>query len=178
MTSNATGLTPTECLRLLIEYRRRWIVPTLVCAVLATGYALFMPRYWGASQALVVRGEVSSSSSRQPGKFADLYEMRTFQETILELAKSRRVLSETLQAIEQAETGEVADEPSLRKIEAFRRRVDLRPPGGAEFGKTEIFYLNVKDRDSKRAGQLVDLLRHHLDLRLRQLRDDPSRARQ
>jgi len=135
-----------------------------------------MPRYWGASQALVVRSEASSSRARQPGKFADLYEMRTFQETILELAKSHQVLSKTLKAIELTETGKIAGEPSLRKIEAFRRRVDMRPPGGAEFGKTEIFYLKVKDRNSKRAGQLVDLLRHQLDLRLRQLRDDRSQG--
>ncbi len=176
MTSNAPELTPKECLRLLTVYRQRWIVPTLVCAVLATAYAVFMPRYWGASQALVVRGEVSSSSAHQPGKFADLYEMRTFQETILELVKSRQVLTETLKNIEQSETGQIADEPTPRQIEAFRRLVDMRPPGGAEFGKTEIFYLNVKDRDSERAGQLVDGLRRQLDLRLRQLRDEHSQG--
>jgi len=176
MTSNPTGLTPMECLRLLTVYRQRWIIPTLVCAALATAYALFMPRYWGASQALVVRGEASSSSAHQPGKFADLYEMRTFQETILELAKSHHVLAETLKAIEHDETGMVAGEPSLRKIESLRRRVDLRPPGGAEFGKTEIFYLSVKDRNRKRAGLLVEELRHQLDLRLRQLRDDRAQG--
>ncbi|NOY29029.1 MAG: hypothetical protein GXP28_02290 [Planctomycetes bacterium] len=176
MTSNPPGLTPTECVRLLTVYRRRWMIPTLVCAVLATTYAVFMPRYWGASQALVVRGEASSSSSHQPGKFADLYEMRTFQETILELVKSRQVLSETLKSVEQAETGKIADEPSRREIETFRKRVDMRPPGGAEFGKTEIFYLNVKDRNSERAGQLVDGLRRQLDLRLRKLRNERSQS--
>ncbi len=176
MTPNPTGLTPTECLRLLTVYRQKWIVPTLVCAVLATAYAVFMPRYWGASQALVVRGEASSSSSHQPGKFADIYEMRTFQETILELAKSRQVLSATLTSVEQAKTGQIAGEPSLREIESFRRRVEMRPPGGAEFGKTEIFYLNVKDRDNERAGLLVDALRNQLDLRLRQLRNERSQG--
>jgi len=176
MTPNSSGLTPTECVRLLTVYRRRWIVPTLVCAVLATAFAILMPRYWGASQALIVRAKVSSSSSHQPGEFADLYEMRTFQETILELVKSRQVLSATLKSVEEAETGKIAEEPSLREIESFRRRVDMRPPGGAEFGKTEVFYLNVKDRDNKRAGRLVEGLRNQLDLRLRQLRDERSQG--
>ena len=176
MTSNASGLTPKECLRLLTVYRQRWIVPTLVCAVLATGYALFMPRYYGASQALVVRGEASSSSAHQPGKFADLYEMRTFQETILELVKSRQVLAATLRNIEQLETGQPASEPTLKDIESFRKRVDMRPPGGAEFGKTEVFYLTVKDRNRERAGQLVNILRHQLDERLKQLRNEHSQG--
>ncbi|MCA9231094.1 MAG: hypothetical protein KDA57_10605 [Planctomycetales bacterium] len=176
MTTNSAGLTPTECVRILTVYRHRWMIPTLVCAVLATGYALFMPRYWSASQALVVRGEVSSSSTGKPGKFADLYEMRTFQETILELAKSRQVLADTLKGVAQAETGQGVEEPTLRAIESFRTRVDMRPPGGAEFGKTEIFYLSVKDRNRERAARLVDALRQQLDIRLKQLRSDRSQG--
>ncbi len=172
MTPKSSGLTPTECVRLLIVYRKRWIIPTLICGVLATAYAVFMPRYWEASQALVVRGEVSNSSSNRPGKFADLYEMRTFQETILELAKSRQVLAQTLKAVADEGVGD----PSIRKIESFRRKVDMRPPGGAEFGKTEVFYLTVKDRDPQRAKRLVDVLRNQLDARLGQLRDDRSQG--
>ena len=53
------GLTPTECVRLLAEHRRRWMIPTLVCAVLATAYALVMTRHWQATRALVVRHEVT-----------------------------------------------------------------------------------------------------------------------
>ena len=88
--TSSAGLTPSECVRLVRENRRRWLAPTLVCAVLAGGYAMVMSRYWEASQALVVRKQATVSSTNSPGKFADLYEMRTFQETILELAKSRR----------------------------------------------------------------------------------------
>ena len=135
-TANLAGLTPGECYRLLVEHRRKWLLPTVVCGALALGYALVMSRYWEATQGLVVRREVSSSVTNEPGKFADLYEMRTFQETILELAKSQQVLTATLKAVDHQ-----AVEPTAKDIEKLRKRLSLLPPGGAEFGKTEVCYL-------------------------------------
>ncbi len=176
MTTTSAGLTPQECLQLLIKYRLRWIVPTIACAVLATGYALVMSRYWQASQALVVRNEVSAPSSRQPGKFSDLYEMRTFQETIFELAKSRQVLAATMKLVEESETGEIAKEPTTKKINVLRNRLKLSPPDGAEFGKTEVFYLSVKDKNRDHAVRLVDELCQQLDQRLRQLRNNQAES--
>ncbi len=175
MTTSA-GLTPRECVRLLIEYRQRWIVPMVICGMLATGYALVMPRYWQASQALAVRSEVSGPSQGNPGKFSDLYEMRTLQETILELAKSRHVLTATLKAVEEAETEQPAEEPTPAKIKSLRKHLSLLPPKGAEFGKTEIFYLSVKDKDRDRAVRLVDELCQQLDLRLRDLRNEQAQS--
>ncbi len=170
--STPAGLTPAECLRLLAEHRQRWIVPTLVCAVLAAAYALVMTRYWQATQAVVVRQEVTTTTTGQPGKFADLYEMRTFQETILELAKSRQVIAATLQAVAQAD----ANEPTDQAVESFRERLSMLPPGGAEFGKTEVFYLGVKDKNRDQAVHLVRELTRQLDTRLRQLRDEQAQS--
>ncbi len=123
-----------------------------------------------------MRREVSVSSNRQPGKFSDLYEMRTFQETVLEMAKSRQVLSDTLKAVRVAEDGDVSTEPTPRQIESLRKRLSLLPPGGAEFGKTEMFYLSVKDPSRERAVVLVNELCSRLDARLRQLRDDRAQS--
>lgn len=170
--SNPAGLTPAECVRLLAVHRRRWIVPTLVCAVLATAYALVMTRFWQATQALVVRQEVTTATTGKPGKFADLYEMRTFQETILELAKSRQVIDATLRAVAQAD----GNEPTDRDVESFRKRLSMLPPGGAEFGKTEVFYLGVKDKNRDQAVKLVRELSRQLDARLRQLRDEQAQS--
>ena len=175
-TTNLAGLSPGECLRLLVEHRRRWLLPTVVCGGLALVYSLFMSRYWEASQGLMVRPEISSSTTKAPGKFADLYEMRTFQETILELAKSQQVISATIQAVEQARTGKVAAEPSARKIESLRKRLSLLPPGGAEFGKTEVCYLQVKDTDRQRAIELVAEFGRQIDQRLHRLRTEQSRS--
>ncbi len=173
--TNSAGLTPTECVRLLAKHRRRWMIPTLACAVLATAYALVMTRYWEATQALVVRHEVTASGTGQPGDFADLYQMRTFQETILELVKSRQVIGDTLRAVAQAESG-AAEEPTAENIESFRKRLSMLPPDGAEFGKTEVFYLGVKDKNRDRAERLVSELTRQLDVRLRRLRDNQAQS--
>lgn len=175
-TGNLAGLTPSECLRLLIDNQSKWLLPTIVCSVLALGYALVMSRYWEATQGLVVRREISTATGNEPGKFADLYEMRTFQETILELAKSQQVITLTLQAVEQAETGQPAKVPSASKIESFRKRLSLLPPGGAEFGKTEVCYLQVKDKNRDRAIRLVAELGQQIDTRLRRLRKEQSNS--
>ncbi len=174
--AGSAGLTPTECVRLLAEHWRRWMIPTFACAVLATAYALVMTRYWQATRALVVRHEVTTSTTGQPGKFADLVEMRTFQETILELVKSRQVIAATLQAVAQAESGRPAAEPTDQLVESFRKRLSMLPPAGAEFGKTEVFYLGVIEKSRDRAENLVSELTRQLDARLRRLRNDQAQS--
>lgn len=170
------GLTPADCLRLLAEHPRRWMIPTLACAVLATAYALVMTRYWQATQALVVRHEMTTSSSEQSGTFDDQYEMRTFQETVLELAKSRQVIAATLLAVDEAESGGSVEQPSDERVEAFRKRLSMLPPNGSEFGKTQVFYLGVKDKNRDRAERLVSELTIQLDQRLRHLRDEQAQG--
>lgn len=173
---NLAGLTPRECLRLLFEHRQKWILPTIACGALALVYALFMSRYWEASQGLMVRPEATASSTTEVGKFADLYQMRTFQETILEVAKSSQVIVAALQAVEQAETDENPTEPTAEDIEKMRERLSLLPPGGAEFGKTEVCYLQVKDTKRERALKLVAEFGQQIDKRLHSLRTEKSRS--
>jgi len=169
--ANLAELTPTECFRLLVEHRNQWLLPTVVCGVLALGYALTMSRYWEASQGLIVRPEVSAANTNVPGKFADLYQMRTFQETILELAKSRQVIAATLKVVDK-----VTAEPSAKDIEKLRKRLSLLPPGGAEFGKTEVCYFQVKDTNRDRALQLVAEFGRQIDQRLHRLRSEQSQS--
>ena len=172
-TTNAP-LTPQACLRLLSEHRRIWVSSTIACGVIALVYALFMTRNWEAVQGLVVRDEASSHSLKQPGKFADLYEMRTFQETILEVAKSRQVLSATLMAVAAEKSDETPAEPTDEDVEKLRKRMSMLPPNGAEFGKTEVFYLSVKDPNRERALRLVTELCSQLGKRLGQMRAERS----
>ncbi len=169
------SVTPREIVRILSTYRDRWIVPTIVCAALSVAYALVMTRYWEASQSLVLRQEARSTSSNQPGKFADLYEMRTLQETILELIKSRQVVVATLKGASEDSSG-AAREPSDQEIEKFRKRLQMLPPNGAEFGKTEVFYLRVKDPSRAHAIRLVTELCDQLDRRLSQLREERAQS--
>jgi polysaccharide biosynthesis transport protein len=163
------SLTPRELVRLLVDKRKLWMAPAIACGVLAAAYSLVMPRYWEASQALVVRQETAGSQGPTPGKFADLYEMRTMQETILELAKSQQVVVATIKAVDQRLNG-VAKEPTGEDIEKFRGRLKMLPPDGGEFGKTEVFYFYLKDSSRERAIELVGELCRQLDAALKQLR--------
>lgn len=169
-------LTPQRCVKLVIEQRRIWITTTVACALLSLVYALVMTRLWEAHQGLVVREEASVTSSKQPGKFADLYEMRTFQETLLEVAKSQQVVTATMMNVAEAETGEPGPAPDAEQIEKFRKRLSMSPPNGAEFGKTEVFYFSVKDPSRERAIRLVAELCKQLSLRLAELRRDRSQG--
>jgi uncharacterized protein involved in exopolysaccharide biosynthesis len=135
-----------------------------------------MTRLWEAHQGLVVREEASVTSSKQPGKFADLYEMRTFQETLLELAKSYQVVTATMMNVTQAETGQPAPVPDAQQIEKFRKRLSMSPANGAEFGKTEVFYFSVKDPSRERAIRLVAELTKQLSIRLSELRSERSQG--
>lgn len=175
-TNDVQELTPQRCLQLLIEQRRVWIRPAIACALIAFVYAIFMTRLWEAHQGLVVREEASVTSSKQPGKFADLYEMRTFQETLLELAKSKQVVTATMMNVEEAETGKPAKQPDAEQIEKFRKRLSMSPANGAEFGKTEVFYFSVKDPSRERAIQLVAELIKQLSIRLGELRCERSQG--
>ena len=161
------SVTPADILKKLIETRRVWGSIAVACTSVAFVYALFMSRYWEASQGLVVRQAAAEGAADRPGKFNDLYEMRTFQETLLEVAKSRHVLEATLRKIEGHDESTIVDGEAIEKL---RRRVAMTPPGGAEFGKTEVFYVAAKDTDRERAIRLVAELCDQLDERLRELR--------
>ena len=166
----ALSLTPREVVRLLLEKRKLWIGSAVACGLLASAYALVAPRYWEASQALVVRQETAGSVSPVPGKFADLYEMRTLQETILEMAKSQQVVVATLQAVDRQLNAGQSSSPTAEDIEKFRSRLNMLPPHGGEFGKTEVFYLYMKDTSRERAILLVSELCRQLDEGLKNLR--------
>src|SRR4051794_16973800 len=110
---DTTPLTPREVASLLSDKRKLWLGCAAACGLLAAAYALVMPRYWEAPQALVVRQETAGARTTTPGKFTDLYEMRTLQETILELAKSQQVVIGTLKTVDERLYGR-ATEPSAK----------------------------------------------------------------
>jgi succinoglycan biosynthesis transport protein ExoP len=168
--ASALSLPPRELVRLVWSQRKTWMISTAVCGVLAAAYALVMPRYWEASQALVVRQETAGATGSRPGKFADLYEMRTLQETILEVAKSQEVVVATIETVDRRLLGATAGPPSLEDIDEFRKRLKMLPPDGGEFGKTEVFYFSMKDKRRDRAIELVAELCRQLEIALKDLR--------
>jgi uncharacterized protein involved in exopolysaccharide biosynthesis len=166
---------PLDLLELVHLFRthiRWWAIPTVVCAVLAAAYSFVSPRQWQATQALIIRPEAASVSEQPLGEFSDLSEMKTLQETILELAKSQGVIHATLCEVgPPASYRRPAHWPTPIDVEEFRECIDMRPPGGAEFGKTEVFYLSVHDTDRRRAGALATVLCEQLVERMQEIRD-------
>ena len=168
---------PAEIARLLVTYAPRWIIPAVVLGTLAAVYAILGPETWEASQALVIRNEAVNNHAG-PGKFSHTDEMKTVQETILELARSRNVLAGAL-----AEVGAPADFdgdrsawPTETAIESLRKNIALAPPKGAEFGTTEVFYLTVKDEARNRAIDLARAVSDGLEARFGALRDEKAQG--
>lgn len=155
--------------RLLWVYRGRWIVPAVAVSALALAAAAVMPETWETSQALVVRNEATGGDSL--GRFHSAEEMKTLQETLLEIAKNPGVLFGVLERVGPPEGRDPAGWPSQEDLDAFASVVTLAPPKGAEFGKTEVFYLQVRDRDPRRAAQLATAVREEFEARYRKLRD-------
>jgi uncharacterized protein involved in exopolysaccharide biosynthesis len=167
-----SALHPSDLVEVVRTHVRWWAIPAIVGAVLAAAYSFVAPRHWQATQALIVRPEAAGVSDGQTGKFSDLSEMKTVQETILELARSQSVVRATLQEVgPPASYGRRAQWPTPLDVEELRECIDMRPPGGAEFGKTEVFYLAVRDTSRQRAKALVAALCSQLVLRMQEIRD-------
>lgn len=167
----ANTLSPRQLVELLTRHRRLWITPMLVVAVLAAGYSLVMPRQWKATQGLLIRPEAAGLGGERLGKFADLSEMKTIQETLLELARSKRVVTAVLEEVGPASSWTSTKHwPTAQDVVDFRDAMVMTPPGGAEFGKTEVFYLGVKDKSPERAAALTRALARALEERTQQIR--------
>jgi uncharacterized protein involved in exopolysaccharide biosynthesis len=163
-------------LHLLRTHVRLWLLPAVVIAAAAAAYAIVHPATWEASQALMVRNE-AANADRGPGKFNYPEEMKTVQETILEVAKSRSVLQAALRQVgPPAGCANPAAWPTDRDIETFRKYVKLVPPKGAEFGKTEVFYLTVRADDRPRSVALNEAVFEQLRGQFQQLRDAKAQS--
>jgi len=169
-------MSPGAFLSVLLRYPRRWLVPALAVAALAGVYALVRPPTWEASQALIIRNE-AANGQESPGKFSHSEEMKTVQETILELVKSRKVLADALRAVGPADGKEPGEAwPGDRDVASLRKAVKLSPPKGAEFGTTEVFYVTVRDRSRPRTIALVAAICDQLETGFQQLRDAKAQS--
>ena len=167
---------PRDIVHLLAVHWRRWLASTVLLGIAAAVYAAASQPTWQASQALIIRNDAANNETR-PGKFSGTDEMKTVQETILELAKGRAVLFAALAEIgPPADAAERAAWPTDRDVQQLRDAVKLVPPKGAEFGATEVFYLDVRDHDRQRAIALSRAIVAQLQDQFQQLRDLKARS--
>jgi polysaccharide biosynthesis transport protein len=167
---------PTHVLHLLRIHVKRWLLPAVAIAAAVGVYAVVREATWEASQALMVRND-ASNAERSPGKFSYPEEMKTVQETILEVAKSCSVLAAALREVgPPANCKNPAAWPTERDIVEARKNVTLAPPKGAEFGKTEVFYLNVQAEDRERSVALNEAIFKQLQTHFQELRDAKAQS--
>lgn len=171
-----TTLSAARWSELLITYRWRWLFPALLVGGLACLYAVVKRDRWEAMQAVSVRNETTGGTTTA-GEFQLEDEMKATQETLLEIARSRPVLSAAL-----ADVGPPVNWrgkgtwPSQDDVGDLQDVLKLTPPKGAEFGKTEIFYITLRDLQRERAIALVDRLCFHLAESFGELRDARARG--
>ena len=167
---------PRQVVDLLRVHVRLWLVPAVLIAAIVGVYAVVHKATWEASLALIVRNQ-ASNAEKNPGKFSYPEEMKTVQETILEVVKSRGVLEAALREVgPSADCKDPAAWPTDRDIAEVRKQVKLVPPKGAEFGKTEVFYLKVRAKDRARSVALNEAVFKYLQTQFQQIRDTKAQS--
>lgn len=167
---------PRELIHLLAAHWRRWLIPAGIVAILAAGYAQYAPPVWRASQALIIRNEANTGDTG-PARLSRAEEMKTIQETILELAKSQTVLAAALKEVgPPANYSQKQAWPTDLDVDSLQQAAKVSPPKGVEFGTAEIFYLEVRDNDRVRAVRLNEAICSQLLIRFQKIRDAKAQS--
>lgn len=175
-TASSNVPSPRELLNLLRTHLWLWLVPAVIVAAGVGIYAVAHEATWQASQALIVRNE-ASNAEKGLGKFSYPEEMKTTQETILEVVKSHGVLEAALREVGPPAGYKTPEAwPTDRDIAQARKNVKLVPPKGAEFGKTEVFYLDVRANSRDRSIALNESIFKQLGTQFQQLRDAKAQS--
>ncbi len=136
---------------------------------------------WAARQPLTVRDEATGAVDRM-GRFGSSTELKAAQETVLELAQNREVVTAALRQIGRpgsdpavaaklAATSTDSDWPPLSVVEeASKKSVNVVAPQGSDFGGSEMMYLQTTADTPQRAEAFCNALLHHLTEHMRSLR--------
>ncbi|MEM6654236.1 MAG: hypothetical protein AAF596_00390 [Planctomycetota bacterium] len=172
-TTTAVSLTPQVLIQFLRRHIWLWALPAAAGLVLAAIASLVVSGNWEATQGFIIRSEAAGVADQRLGKFSDLSEMKAVQETVLEVARSQSVLAAALKQVgpPRSMSGRT-DFPSPREVVDLRENMRITPPGGAEFGLTEVFYLSVFHGSPQRAGQLAAAVADQLERRMSEVRDE------
>ena len=161
-------------LRPIRQHWRIWVLPTIAFTAAATAFAILGPKFWLASQQLVVRNE-SLGAQISLGRFESSDMMKTVEETIHAVAKNRHVAAAVLRDIGPPEKYKQPQHwPTSEDIDDFLDCVSVTAPNGAIFGQTEVIHLNVKAEAPDRAIALTAALCNKLEQQLNELRAERS----
>ena len=172
-TTNANLREFASCLK---KHYLLWVVPTVVLTFASLIYAMFKSETWQATQAMIVRDEVGGDLNPK-GRFDSAEALKTAQETILAIARSKNVVQLALENV-----GPPSKRPAGKAwpleddVESAQMAVSVQAPHGAEFGQTEVIHLSLKAATRERAATLTSAVFTQLNQSLRQLRDAKARS--
>jgi polysaccharide biosynthesis transport protein len=159
----------------LILWLPLWLGVCVVSGLFGGFYAFCLKKdLWLSSQALLVRDEASTTSQRV-GRFDSDQQMKAAQETILEVARHEQVVAEAMKAVgpEPSWFSVWGDKnwPSSSAVKSTANSlITIRAPKGAEFGATEVIYLDVRQSTPERALAFNRTLTDALQIRLQEVR--------
>ena len=152
----------------LVLFAPLWVGAVLVFGLIGVSYSFLSSDIYSARQPLVVRDEATRAVDRL-GRFASQTELKAAQETILEMTQNREVVAAALRAIGPPDGNAEKNWPTLSAIDsAIGSSVNILAPQGAEFGNTEVVYLEVK---AGNRGRAVEFCRAMFDSLTKHLRD-------
>ncbi len=159
-----------QIIRFAVTHRYYWFLPLAGSIAAATCWTVWHKPTWEASQGLIIR-DVTSLENADLGRFPDGESRKIAQEMVLELARRPEVARATLLAVGPP-AGETFPhgQPTRDQQDSLADGVKVTAPKGAEFGRTDLIYLSVKDHSPARARQLATALTTAVDHELRQLR--------
>lgn len=154
----------------LVLFAPLWCGSAMLFGLVGVSYALLKDDLYSASQPLVVRDEASNSVVRL-GRFPSQTELKAAQKTIQEMAHNREVVAAALRQIGPPSGRPDPEWPSTELVDKMAAtRVNLLAPQGAEFGNTEVVYLQVKAETQQRASAFCLAMLESLTKQLRQVR--------
>ena len=138
-------------------------------------YCLFKGNVWQATQSLIIREPASADRSVR-GKFLHSDDRKTVQAAIVALAHHGETIKKALVAIGPG-VGRAQGKswPSPAEIRTARESIEVSPPNGSEYGKTEIFFLSSKHRDAQRAVQLAKAVSLVVQRQYQLIRDEQAK---
>ncbi len=155
------------CLR---RYSPVWVTPMILGLAIAGAYnKIFASKTFTARQSLILRDDLMGDAFK-PSRFGSQEQLKSAQETVLEIARKPQVIRAVLEQLGPMGSGGHGDYPSLETIEGVQGNVMLSAPNGAEFGKTEAVVLTVKTADPERSRKFVALLLDQIDSKLNEVR--------
>lgn len=148
------------------------IVPTVVCTLLAIGYAVLKPSTWSAHQSLVIRDDLVGRSFK-PGRFDSQESLKSAQETVLEISRKPQVIKAALEQLgpPRLMIGK-KHWPSEKAIESIQGQISIAAPNGAEFGKTDVIVLRTKASTRDRSREFITIMMNEIDKAFSQVRLD------